>query len=107
MMDDLWSRPSRSLGVMALAATLAACGGSSGTNLENTAPEAIYQQAEGQLAQGDADRAAVLFSEVERLYPYSEFAKRGLIMQAFAYHQDQDYENARLAAQRYIDFYPA
>ena len=27
-------------------------------------------------------------------------------MQAFAYHQDQDYPNSRSAAQRYIDFFP-
>jgi len=44
---------------------------------------------------------------VERLYPYSEWAKRALIMQAFAFHSDRDYENSRAAAQRYIDFYPA
>ncbi|MEM7489241.1 MAG: outer membrane protein assembly factor BamD, partial [Pseudomonadota bacterium] len=92
---------------LALATTLAACGGSDELDLEDTAPETIYQRAEAELASGDAEQAALLFSEVERLYPYSDFAKRGLIMQAFAYHQDRDYENARLSAQRYIDFYPA
>ncbi|MEM7642782.1 MAG: outer membrane protein assembly factor BamD [Pseudomonadota bacterium] len=107
MMDDRLRRAGRPLGLLALIAALAACGGDADLNLENTAPEVIYQRAEAELASGDADDAAVLFAEVERLYPYSEFAKRGLIMQAFAYHQDRDYENARLAAQRYIDFYPA
>jgi len=29
-----------------------------------------------------------------------------LIMQAFAFHQDQDYPNSRSAAQRFIDFFP-
>jgi outer membrane protein assembly factor BamD len=43
---------------------------------------------------------------VERLYPYSEWAKRALIMQAFAYHKGGDYEEARVAAQRYLDNYP-
>ena len=43
---------------------------------------------------------------VERLYPYSEWAKRALIMQAFSYHRDKDYENSRGAAQRFIDVYP-
>jgi outer membrane protein assembly factor BamD len=28
-------------------------------------------------------------------------------MQAFSYHKDRDYENARASAQRFIDFYPA
>jgi outer membrane protein assembly factor BamD len=95
------------LKVVGLVALLAACGGDDEIRLEDTAPEVIYQQAEAQLAEGDADDAAQLFGEVERLYPYSEWAKRGLIMQAFAFHEDRDYENARAAAQRYIDFYPA
>ena len=86
---------------------LAACGGGDPeVSLESTPPETIFQRAEAQLADGDAEDAAMLFAEVERLYPYSEWAKRALIMQAFAYHQDRDYENARAAAQRYIDFYP-
>ncbi|MEM9797375.1 MAG: outer membrane protein assembly factor BamD [Pseudomonadota bacterium] len=100
------TRRGRVLAAALVALGLAACGGEPELALEDTAPEAIYQRAEAQLAQGDADDAAVLFSEVERLYPYSEWAKRALIMQAFAYHEDRDYENARLAAQRYIDFYP-
>ena len=60
-----------------------------------------------ELAANDYETAAEFFGEVERLYPYSQFAKRALIMQAFAYHRDRDYEASRAAAQRYIDFFPA
>ncbi|EAR52471.1 competence lipoprotein ComL, putative [Oceanicola granulosus HTCC2516] len=67
----------------------------------------IFERGEYELARGQADDAAFYFGEIERLYPYSEFAKRALIMQAAAYHQDRDYPNARAAAQRFIDFYPA
>ena len=97
---------SLTVGVAAVAA-LSACGGSGTPDLESTEPSVIYQQAEGELARNDAEGAAVLFAEVERLYPYSDWAKRALIMQAFSYHRDRDYESARGAAQRYIDFYPA
>ncbi|MEP2784332.1 MAG: outer membrane protein assembly factor BamD [Pseudoruegeria sp.] len=76
-------------------------------DLETLSAEEIYQRAEFDLSINSPDEAAILFGEVERLYPYSDWAKRGLIMQAFAYHQDRDYENSRSAAQRYIDFYPA
>lgn len=107
MIDACWISVGRPVLVCALTVSLAACSGRDEPDLENTAPEVIYQRAEAELASGDPDDAAVLFGEVERLYPYSEFAKRGLIMQAFAFHQDRDYENSRLAAQRYIDFYPA
>ncbi|WP_126978398.1 outer membrane protein assembly factor BamD [Frigidibacter oleivorans] len=96
---------------VALALSLAACGGQ-GRNteipVEQLTAEQIYQKAEFELENSRRpDGAAQLFSEIERLYPYSEWAKRALIMQAFAYHKGRDYENSRAAAQRYIDFYPA
>jgi outer membrane protein assembly factor BamD len=88
---------------------LASCGGGDRktANLEGQSAEQIFRQAEYQLEVNRADDAAALFGEVERLYPYSELAKRALIMQAFSLHKDNDYEAARAAAQRYIDFYPA
>ena len=99
---------------LALAAvlTLTACGGGGifGTRekpIESYTAEEIYRQAELELNNGKFGDAAKNFGEVERLYPYSEWAKRALIMQAFAYHRDRDYENSRAAAQRYIDFFPA
>ena len=75
-------------------------------NYENYTAKQIFERAEYDLAQKNPDLAAKNFGEVERLYPYSEWAKRAVIMQAFAYHQDKDYENSRAAAQRFIDFYP-
>lgn len=73
---------------------------------EMTALE-IYEIAERQMAEEDFDKAAKTFSEIERLYPYSEWAERSLLMQAFSAHQDKDYETSRGAAQRFLDFYPA
>lgn len=74
--------------------------------LESYSAQEIFERGEFELEKGDAEDAAFFFGEIERLYPYSEWAKRGLIMQAFAYHRDTDYPNSRAAAQRYIDFYP-
>ncbi len=101
-----------------LSMTLAGCSGGSGGGVsrffggESTIPldtftaEQIYQRGEFELERKRDDDAAFYFGEVERLYPYSEWAKRGLIMQAFAYHKDKDYENSRASAQRFIDVYP-
>lgn len=75
--------------------------------LENFSAKEIYDRGEFELSRSRADDAAFYFGEVERLYPYSEWAKRALIMQAFAYHRDTDYPNSRSSAQRYLDFYPA
>jgi outer membrane protein assembly factor BamD len=99
-----------------MALTLSACGGFGGGGgggfrepgaLDALTPEQIYVQGEQALENGQEDDAAFLFTEIERLYPYSEWAERGLVMAAFAFHRDRDYENARAAAQRYLDFYPA
>jgi outer membrane protein assembly factor BamD len=70
-------------------------------------PQQIFETAEAELERGKAEKAATLFADVERLYPYSEWAKRALIMSAFANHQDGNYEQSRADAQRYLDFYPA
>ncbi|MBJ3762248.1 outer membrane protein assembly factor BamD [Maribius pontilimi] len=74
--------------------------------LEGYSAEEIYKRAEFELEDSNPDEAARFFGEVERLYPYSEWAKRALVMQAFAYHRDRDYEAARTSAQRYLDFFP-
>ncbi|MBT8410637.1 MAG: outer membrane protein assembly factor BamD, partial [Octadecabacter sp.] len=88
---------------------LAGCGGldaGRSADLEAYSAQEIFQRGEFELERGQADEAAFYFGEIERLYPYSEWAKRALIMQAFSYHRDRDYPNSRAAAQRYIDFYP-
>ncbi|EEB86050.1 outer membrane protein assembly factor BamD [Roseobacter sp. GAI101] len=74
--------------------------------LETYSAEQIFERGEFELNRKRPAEAAEYFSEIERLYPYSEWAKRALIMQAFAFHQDQDYPNSRSAAQRFIDFFP-
>ena len=88
---------------------LAACGGSDPAELvplETLSAEQIYNRAEFQIAAGDPEEAARFFGEVERLYPYSDWARRALVMQAFAYHSSRDYDASRGAAQRFIDTYP-
>ncbi|WP_116133846.1 outer membrane protein assembly factor BamD [Tropicimonas sp. IMCC34043] len=104
----------RLVGVLMIALLAAGCDANSrgikasrGAPLESFTAEQIYKRAEYDLNGGNPDDAAELFGEIERLYPYSEWAKRALIMQAFSYHTAHDYENSRAAAQRYIDFYPA
>jgi outer membrane protein assembly factor BamD len=88
---------------------LTACGsfdpGKIGALDQYTAAE-IFERGEYELERGQPDDAAEYFGEIERLYPYSDFAKRALIMRAFAFHKDGDYPNSRVSAQRYVDFYP-
>jgi outer membrane protein assembly factor BamD len=75
--------------------------------LENYTAEQIYTRGEIELETGKrAKDSLIYFQEVERLYPYTEWAKRALIMQAYVLHKTKKYEEARAAAQRFLDFYP-
>lgn len=109
LMAGAGAKPRSAVASALLALVLTACGGGGANDrpLESYTAEELYQRGELELENQNPEEAALYFGEVERLYPYSEWAKRGLIMQAFAYHRDRDYESARASAQRYIDFYPA
>lgn len=101
----------RMLGMVVLVGTLTACGGGQqdeAAALDTLTAEQIYKRGELALENKKTkkDEALVYFQEVERLYPYSEWAKRALIMQAFTLHKYKKYEEARIAAQRFLDFYP-
>ena len=92
-----------------LVAMLAGCagGGSNERALDSYTAEEIYKKGELELETAKKPKdALVYFQEVERLYPYTEFAKRALIMQAYTHHKAKEYPEARDAAQRFLDFYP-
>lgn len=75
--------------------------------VEGFTAEEIYRRGEYELENNKKPEDAVyFFSEIERLYPYSQWAKRALIMEAYAYHEAKKYDDARGAAQRFIDTYP-
>ena len=97
-------------GPVVLTAFLAGCGGGfvsrNNTPLENFTAEQIFERGEFELNRRRFEDAAEYFAEVERLYPYSEWAKRALIMNAYVNHRGQNYEESRGAAQRFLDFYP-
>jgi len=95
--------------VLALSVSLAACSGgrSSDEDLEQLTAEQIYRKGEVTLSTAKkADSSLKYFQEVERLYPYTQYARRALIMQAFVLHKSKKYEESRTASQRFLDFYP-
>ena len=73
---------------------------------EDKAAEEIFNSGEKEILRKRYGDAAEKFTEVERLYPYSDWAKRALIMQVYSFHKDQSYENVVSAANRFIEFHP-
>ena len=73
---------------------------------DDKAAEEIFNSGERDLIRRRYNDAAEKFKEVERLYPYSDWAKRALIMQVYSFHKDKEYENVVSAANRFIEFHP-
>jgi len=69
--------------------------------------EQLYARATDELDQRDYDTAILLFNEVERQHPYSEWARRSSLMSAFASYESRNFDEAIATSQRYISLNPA
>jgi outer membrane protein assembly factor BamD len=54
----------------------------------------------------DPKAAAKKFEEVDRQHPYSDWARKALIMQAYAYYEAREYDESISAAKRYVTLHP-
>jgi outer membrane protein assembly factor BamD len=54
----------------------------------------------------DPKGAAKKFEEVDRQHPYSEWARKSLIMSAYAYYESAQYEDCINSARRYVTLHP-
>ncbi len=90
-------------------AALSACNRPKGPDesLSGFSAEEIFRRGEFELEAGARSSTSTrYFKEVERLYPYTEWSRRALIMQSYAHHKAKEYEESRAAAQRFLDNYP-
>jgi outer membrane protein assembly factor BamD len=69
--------------------------------------EQLYNQATFTLNEKkDFKEAAKKFEEVDRQHPYSDWARKSLIMSAYAYYEGRQYDDCIAAAKRYISLHP-
>jgi outer membrane protein assembly factor BamD len=68
--------------------------------------ETIYNLAADTLAKKEYSQAGLIFDEVERQHPYSIWARRAQLMSAFSYYKANKYDEAILAAQRFLSLHP-
>jgi outer membrane protein assembly factor BamD len=54
----------------------------------------------------DSKGAAKKFEEVDRQHPYSEWARKSLLMSAYSYYEARNYEESISSAKRYISLHP-
>ena len=75
--------------------------------LDSYSAEEIFQRGEYILETGPRPEESLrYFREIERIYPYTDWARRSIVMQAYAHHLNRDYDEARGSAQRFLDQYP-
>ncbi|MDP7641813.1 MAG: outer membrane protein assembly factor BamD, partial [Alphaproteobacteria bacterium] len=68
--------------------------------------EDLYNDAMDELLDGSFIDAAKGFDEVERQHPYSVWATRAQIMAAYAYYENNDYDESIISTGRFIKLHP-
>ena len=94
-----------------LAASLGACSSFNLFGKDETPPDEppdrLYNEGLYYLnAKSDPKAAVKKFEEVDRQHPYSEWARKSLIMSAYAYYQSGNYDDCVTTAKRYISLHP-
>ncbi|WP_349370272.1 outer membrane protein assembly factor BamD [Salinarimonas sp.] len=109
----------RSLVILGLGLTVAGCETVASLNpfdraekyepeiVETRPAEELYNEGLSLIDRGQWQTAAERFEEIEEAYPYSEFARRALIMQAYAQFAGGAYDDSSNTAERYLQLYPA
>jgi len=67
----------------------------------------MYNQGLKLMADGSLRRASDKFAEVDKMHPYTEWARKALIMQAFTNYRLGRYDDTVETAKRYVSLYPA
>lgn len=78
------------------------------TYVERTDPaDVLYNQGLANLNAGRMDEATKKFAAVDRQHPYSEYARKSLVMGAFSSYRQGNYVEAINAGKRYVQLYPS
>lgn len=67
---------------------------------------ALYNRGLGYLNAGKYGDAIKSFDEVDRQHPYTEWARKAMVMSAFASYRSGDYDTAIQASNRFLTLYP-
>ncbi|MBJ7483057.1 MULTISPECIES: outer membrane protein assembly factor BamD [unclassified Brevundimonas] len=94
--------------VIVAAASIAACGARPRPRLayEERPVELLYNTGYDRLQSRRWADAVDYFQEVERQHPYSEWSRRAILMQIYAYYQNGNYVESVAAADRFIQLFP-
>lgn len=95
------------VGALILATTVAACGAPSKDNYVERPVDQLYNEGVDALSAERFAVAARAFDEVERQHPYSTWATKAQLMAAYANYQNNKYDDAIVALDRFIQLNPS
>ena len=102
-------------GLMVLTVPLSGCGGGALWDKFMTKEETFVDEPAEKLyneglylmnKKGDRKAANKKFEEVDRQHPYSEWARKSLLMSAYAAYENGDYDESISSANRYVALHP-
>jgi len=99
--------PLRILAFALVVAGLAACGSKDKEEYVERPVEQLYNEGVDALATERYATAARAFDEVERQHPYSTWATKAQLMAAYAHYQNNKYDDAIVAVDRFIQLNPS
>ncbi len=103
-------RTAATMGALALMVAVSGCAGKKSRNAAlqfNEEPvEQVYNNAADLLDRQRWTEAAAAFDEVERQHPYSSWARRSMLMSAYANYKASKYDEAIKGAQQFIALHP-
>lgn len=70
-------------------------------------PDVLYNQGLANLNAGRLKEASAKFAAIDRQHPYSEYARKAMVMGAFTNYRRNKYDEAISAAERFVSLYPA
>ncbi len=107
--DIIWKCSQRTLLALGLVASLLLAGCSSDEEAEvyrEDPVEELYNDAMNLLGQNEYRLSIGAFNEVDRQHPYSIWATKAQLMTAYVYYLRDDYDEAILAIDRFIELHP-
>lgn len=94
------------LGAICVVGMAAGCSGDDEPDYVERPVEELYNEALNAMEAKDYEAAVQAFEEVDRQHPYSVWATKAQIMAAYSSYLKDDYDEAIIALDRFIDLHP-